>query len=79
VYFVEPGNDLKLTLEKTDKKLELFLKNNKDNICNFIFDYIEKNYNKMINKSHDRLINYLKFLKTYSEIDITNYYFDEKI
>jgi len=79
VYFVEPWEDLKNTLEKTDKKLELFLKNNKEKICNYIFSLLEKNYDSMLNKSHSRLINYLKFLNNYSDNDISKYYFDEKI
>ena len=79
VYFVEPWKDLKITLQKTDNKLELFLETNKDKICDFIFTYLEKNYELMINKSQDRLINYLKFLNTYSDIEISSYFFNEKI
>ncbi len=79
VYFVEPWNDLKDVLEKTDKKLNEFILKNKDNIIKYIFSIIKKEYDSMLNKSYLVLINYLKFIKNYSDIDIGSYYFDEKI
>ena len=79
VYFVEPADDLKKVLEKTDKKLELFIKKNRESIVEFIFSLVERKYDFMINKSYNKLINYLKFIKNYSDKDITNYFFDEKI
>jgi len=33
----------------------------------------------MLDKKYKRLINYLKFIKSYSNKDISSYYFDEKI
>ena len=79
VYFVEPWDDLRKVLEKTDEKLELFINENWEKIINFIFPLVEKKYDLMINKSYNRLINYIKFIKNYSDKDISNYFFDEKI
>ncbi len=79
VYFVEPWNDLKEVLKKTNIELDLFLSKNKEKICKYIFTHVKKNYDTMIKKSYIKLINYLKFLKNYSEINISEYYFDENI
>lgn len=79
VYFVEPDDDIKKILLWNDIKLNQFIEKNKVEISNKIFSYIELNYDRLINKSYNLLINYLKFLKTYSSIDIKKYFFDEKI
>jgi len=79
VYFVEPWDDLKEALIKTDKKLNVFLEKNSEKITLYIYEYIKENYSSMLDKKYKILINYLKFIKSYSNKDISPYYFDEKI
>ena len=79
VYFVEPDESLKKELKRIDEILDNYIEKNKEIISSHIFKYIEKNYNTMLGKSYKLLLSYLKFVKTYSKNDISNYYFDDKI
>jgi len=79
VYFVEPDDSLKKSIDKTDKILDKFIKDNKKVISNHICELVEKKYNILLWKSWKILLSYLKFLKTYSNFNITPYYFSENI
>lgn len=79
VYFVEPWSDLKEVLKNTDKKLDNFLDEFSLEISEIIFSYIKNNYDRLINKSYNNLVSYLKFIKNKSEINISDYYFDKNI
>ena len=79
VYFVEADDSIKSILKQNDKKLDEFINKNKEDISHYLYKYLEENYNNQINKSYNLLINYIKFIKNFSNLDIQEYYFDEKI
>lgn len=79
VYFVEADDSIKNILKENDKKLDEFINKYKEEICNYLYKYLEENYNNQLNKSYKVLINYIKFIKNFSDLNIQEYYFDEKI
>ncbi len=44
-----------------------------------MFNLIKKDFNKLLDKSFNNLVSYLKFLRVFSDYEITDYYISEKI
>jgi hypothetical protein len=79
VYFVEAADSIKNILKANDQELDEFIEKNKDQISKHLYKYLEENYSSQLNKSYKKLINYIKFIKNFSDFNIQEYYFDEKI
>jgi hypothetical protein len=62
VYFVEPSDKIEELLKSQESSLNDYINKNKKEICETIFEYLEKNFEKDLNKNTNTLINLLKFL-----------------
>lgn len=79
VYFVEPGKEIAETLAKYELDLNSFLTQNKATICEVLYKFIKEDFEKLLKKKWNSLINYIKFIKNNSALDISEFVISEEI
>lgn len=75
VYVVNPGNELSEILSQKEKLLQDFIEIHKNEICNFLHEFLKENYSRLEVKSLDLLEKWMRFIYVYKteSIDMSTY------
>ncbi|MBS9775369.1 DEAD/DEAH box helicase family protein, partial [Candidatus Gracilibacteria bacterium] len=80
LYCVKPEKAIEENLKKNDTLLDIFIQENKNQICEYLLKYISQNFQEKLKKSPNLLLHYLKFLYNYgNKQNIKEYLFSDAI